>query len=187
MANKCIYFNYIFCKSWHEPNGFRAEIPYSWIFVLVWTDPNAILSLDAKSIRRDLFLIENWTSTRIFGTPMLRGFSPGIKAWNKNQPWVLPALRAELLQVAPRRGTSRLHDVAARTGVTSYGVECSAARQVLWCLQSRAAVTTWWDSPGDQPGSGLYWWIIVVAILVGQFHVGHSGLLKQPRILPEME
>ena len=62
-----------------EPNGFRAEIPYSWIFVLVWTDPNAILSLDAKSIRRDLFLIENWTS-RIFGTPMLRGFSPGIKA-----------------------------------------------------------------------------------------------------------
>ena len=111
MANKCIYFNYIFCKSWHEPNGFRAEIPYSWIFVLVWTDPNAILSLDAKSIRRDLFLIENWTSTRIFGTPMLRGFSPGIKAWNKNQPWVLlnSALRAELLQVAPRRGTSRLH------------------------------------------------------------------------------
>ena len=71
MANKCIYINYIFCKSWHEPNGFRAEIPYSWIFVLVWNDPNAILSLDAKSIRRDLFLIEYWTS-RIFGTPMLR-------------------------------------------------------------------------------------------------------------------
>ena len=55
MANKCIYFNDIFCKSWYEPNGFRAEIPYSGIFVLVWTDPNAILSLDAKSIRRDFF------------------------------------------------------------------------------------------------------------------------------------
>ena len=53
MANKCIYFDYIFCKSWYAVNGFRAELLYSGILVLVWFD--AILILDAKSIRRDFF------------------------------------------------------------------------------------------------------------------------------------
>ena len=45
MMNKCIYLSYIFCKSWYEPNGFHAEIPYSGIFVLVWTGLNAILKI----------------------------------------------------------------------------------------------------------------------------------------------
>ena len=151
MANKCIYFHYIFCKLWHEPNGFHTEIPYSWIFVLVWTDPNAILSLDAKAIRRDLFLIENWTS-RIFGTPMLRGFSPGIKA-SSNQPWVLlnSALRGWVVTSgsltrnleASWCGSGNGRDVIWRRAVSDWA---SALVRAVTCSCDKLVKRSWWST-----------------------------------------
>ena len=90
MVNTCIYFDYIFCTSLYEPNGFRAKIPYSGIFVLVWNIPNAILSLNDKIDKTWFsFLYSDWKLDvwDILEPLCLGFFSHGIKALEINRPW----------------------------------------------------------------------------------------------------